>query len=88
MATYWVHSQNRQHPKYISTDLGQFPKKHQPGKWRLITDLSFPEGSSIINDAIDPDICSLSYITVRTVAAAAMALGKGSLIAKIDVKSA
>ena len=31
---------------------GVVPKKHQPGKWRLITDLSFPEKKSV-NDAID-----------------------------------
>jgi len=39
---------------------GVIPKPHQPGKWRLITDLSFPNGSSI-NDGIDPQLCSLSY---------------------------
>lgn len=61
---------------------GVIPKKHQPGKWRLITDLSFPEGAN----AISPEISSLSYTTVGQVAAAAMALGKGSLIAKIDIK--
>lgn len=66
---------------------GVIPKKYQPGKWRLITDLSFPENASI-NDAIDPDLCSMSYITVEQVAARAISLGKGSLIAKIDVKSA
>ena len=38
---------------------GVIPKKHQPGKWRMITDLSFPEGHSI-NDAIDSEACSLS----------------------------
>lgn len=27
--------------------LGAIPKKHQPGKWRVITDLSFPNGASI-----------------------------------------
>ena len=31
---------------------GVVPKKHQMGKWQLITDLSFPEESSI-NDGID-----------------------------------
>ena len=63
------------------------PKKHQPGKWRLITDLSFPEGASV-NDAIDPRLCSLKYVTVEQVAKKAMQLGIGSLIAKIDIKSA
>ena len=66
---------------------GIIPKKHQPGKWRLITDLSFPDGASV-NDAIDPTLCSLKYITVDQVAQQAVLLGKGSLIAKIDIKAA
>ena len=53
----------------------------------MITDLSFPEGHSI-NDAIDPEACSLSYITEDQVAHHAVKLGRGSLIAKIDIKSA
>ena len=66
---------------------GVISKKHQPGKWRLITDLSFPEGKSV-NDSIDPKLCSLKYITVERVAKETLALGKGSLIAKIDIKAA
>lgn len=66
---------------------GCIPKKHQSGKWRLITDLSFPKGFSI-NDAIDPKLCSLTYTTVDEVAHAAMLAGRGSLMAKIDIKSA
>ena len=66
---------------------GVIPKKHQPGKWRLITDLSFPEGASV-NSTIDTKLCSLKYITVEEVAKQAVALGRGSLIAKIDIKSA
>ena len=31
--------------------IGVIPKKHQAGKWRLIVDLSYPEGQSI-NDGI------------------------------------
>ena len=34
------------------------PKGHNTGKWRLITDLLFPEGASV-NDGIDPILCSL-----------------------------
>ena len=64
-----------------------YPKKHQPGKWRLITDLSFPEGASVI-DAIDPALCSLEYTSVEQVAEAALKLGSGSLLAKIDIKHA
>ena len=66
---------------------GVIPKKHQQGKWHLITDLSFPEGKSV-NDLIDPKLCSLKYITVEQVAKEAIALENGSLIAKIDIKAA
>ena len=45
---------------------GVIPKKHQPGKCWLITDLSFPEGA-IVNDAINSELCSLSYVTVEEV---------------------
>ena len=42
---------------------GVIPKPHQPGKWRLIVDLSAPKGFSV-NDGIPPDLCSLSYASV------------------------
>ena len=61
--------------------------KGQSGKWRLITDLSYPQGHSV-NDAIDPDLCSLTYTTVEKVARRVMGLGKGALMAKVDIESA
>ena len=70
-------------PKVHINKFGAIPKKHQPGKWRLITDLSFPEGKSM-NDAIDTKLCSLEYITVDNMTDVAMSLGVGALIAKID----
>ena len=66
---------------------GVVPKGHLPGKWRLITDLSFPPGSSV-NDGIDPAFCSLSYLSIDTVASAVSKLGPGSLLAKVDIESA
>ena len=66
---------------------GVIPKKHQPGKWQLITDLSFPENQSV-NDAIDPGLRSLTYTSVDQVVQAALQLGKGALLAKTDIKSA
>ena len=42
-------------PRVHINRFGVIPKRHQPGKWRLITDLSFPEGNSI-NDVINPDM--------------------------------
>ena len=41
---------------------GVILKKHQQGKWQLITELSFPKGASV-NDAIDSSLCSRTYIT-------------------------
>ena len=67
--------------------IGVIPKGHTPGKWRLITDLSFPPGRSV-NDGIDPGLCSMSYITVDTVAKKLASLGPGALMAKVDVESA
>ena len=67
--------------------MGVIPKGHVPGRWHLITDLSYPEGASV-NDGIDPQLCSLQYITVDEVAQSAMQLGRGTLFAKLDVKAA
>ena len=67
--------------------MGVVPKGHVPGKWRLITDLSHPEGASV-NDGIRRDLCSLRYTSVEIVATAAQRLGAGALLAKIDIKSA
>ena len=39
---------------------GVIPKKDKLGKWRLIIDLSVPEGSNI-NDGIAKELCSLAY---------------------------
>ena len=59
----------------------------RPRKFRLITDLSFPPGQSI-NDGIDPGLCSLVYTTVDKVASQAAALGRGALLAKVDIEAA
>ena len=67
--------------------MGVIPKKHQPGKWRLIVDLSSPTGASI-NDFVDPGLCSLSYASVEDAAAFVFRAGKGALLAKLDIKSA
>ena len=66
---------------------GVIPKKHAPGKWRLIVELSSPKKFSI-NDGIDPSWCLQSYVTVDRVARQAGKLGRGALMAKVDVKSA
>lgn len=66
---------------------GVIPKKHAQNEWRMILDLSSPEGSSV-NDGVDPALCSLTYPSVRDAIAEIARLGKGALLAKVDVKSA
>ncbi len=46
-----------------SNCFGVIPKPHQPGRWRLITDLSYHKCGSV-NDGIDPALCSMLYSTV------------------------
>lgn len=67
--------------------IGVILKGHTPGKWRLITNLSFPEAASV-NDGISPMLCSITYTTVEKVAIAAMSLGQGALLAKLAIKAA
>ena len=66
---------------------GVIPKKNTPGKWRLIVDLSSPEGHSV-NDGIDREQCSFSYTSVDEVAGVILQLGQGAMLAKMDIKQA
>lgn len=70
-----------------TSPIGLIPKPHQPGKWRLIVDLSFPNGSSV-NDAIPVDLCHLHYASVQDAASLIRQLGVGTLLAKLDVQQA
>ena len=79
--------QSHQLPEQHINRMGVVPKGHTPGSWRLITDLSYPEGGSV-NDGIDSRLCSLRYTSVEAVALAAQQLGKGAQMAKLDIKSA
>ena len=63
------------------------PKKNKPNKRRLILDLSSPDGQSV-NDGIDKDLVSLTYISVDDVAAVIRRAGKGALLGKMDIKQA
>ena len=41
-----------------------------------------------MNEGIDPELCSLSYVSVDEIANIVMHLGTGALMAKVDVESA
>lgn len=66
---------------------GVIPKSHQPDKWRLIFDLSSPDGHSV-NEGIPKELCSMSYISVDDAVRHILDSGPGTLLAKIDIKSA
>ena len=80
-----VHS-SAKHLVHLSC-FGVIPKKHQPGKWRLIVDLSSPTGASV-NDFIDPSLCSLKYASVDDPAEIVFRSGRQTQMAKLDIKSA
>ena len=67
--------------------IGLIPKGGQPGKFRLIVDLSSPRGASV-NDGIDPELCSLSYSSVDEAVRRVQQSGPWALMAKLDLKLA
>ena len=69
------------------SSFGVIPKKGQPGKWRLIVDLSSPGGASV-NDGINPDEFTLHYISVDQIIRMVSQFGRGALMAKFDVEAA
>lgn len=79
--------QQAQCPVVQISRFGVIPKNHQPNKWRLIVDLSYPEGHSV-NDSIPKALCSLSYITVDDAIDVIAQSGPNTLLAKVDIKSA
>ena len=66
---------------------GVIPKQNQPGKWRLILDLSSPSTYSV-NDGIDKSWCSMRYASVDDAVNRILATGPGTLLAKMDIEHA
>lgn len=73
-------------PQVHVSPFGVIPKS-EPGKWRLILDLSSPKGNSV-NDGVDRQLSSLSYVSVDDIAERVMLKGRGALMAKFDLKEA
>ena len=57
---------------------GVIPKPHQPGKWRLSTDLFSKEGSSI-NDMVAGQLCSLMHTSVEEAVSWIKVIERGDL---------
>ena len=74
-------------PFVHTSSLGAVPKKHSINKWRLILDLSHPNGHSV-NDDISRSLCSLSYTKVDHTVQKILSSGQGTLLAKIDIENA
>ena len=74
-------------PNLHISSFGVIPKKGQPGKWRLIVDLSSPWGASV-NEGINPDDFSLQYVRVDEIISMVGKYGRGALMAKFDVEAA
>ena len=66
--------------------LGIIPKS-TPGEWRLILHQSYLLYQSV-NDGIAKELCSLQYQTVDQAISDITKLGKGTILAKIDIKHA
>ena len=48
MVSCWAPFDRSEVPEVHLNRFGVIPKSSQPGKWRLIVDLSHPEGKSVI----------------------------------------
>ena len=75
-----------EHHVHVSP-FGVIPKKHKPGRWRLIFDLSAPDGASV-NDGVSKVDSSLSYVSIDDITQCILDCGQGALLAKMDVKEA
>ena len=72
-------------PVFACSPLGCVPKK--PDSWRLILDLSAPAGCSV-NDGIPVEHGAVQYVRFDQIIRMIAQLGRGALIAKVDLKHA
>lgn len=78
---------NPSFPLSVHTSCFGVIPKGPSGKWRLIVDMLAPEGVSV-NDGIDESLYTLSYVGIDNAITGIVSYGMGTLLAKIDVKSA
>ena len=78
---------SRVRPELHISRFGVIPKRSQPGKWRLIVDLSAPDEHSV-NAGIPTELCSLRYPSLDAAARLIMTQGRGALMSKLDIKEA
>ena len=71
----------------IINRFGVIPKAHKPGRWRLIMDLSHPQGFSV-NDGVSAADSSMVYSLVDDAAHIISSLSRNAIMAKTDISSA
>ena len=64
--------------KIHPSPLGEIPKKHKLGKWRLIVNLSTLAGASI-SDNISTEWSSVSYVSVDHLSSLVISTGRGAV---------
>ena len=83
----WILGESPQVSGIQLSPFGVIPKKGKPGRWRLIVNLSAPEGCSV-NDGIAKELSRVEYASLDDVVSRILELGKGAMMAKTDVKAA
>ena len=73
-------------PNFRTSPIGVVPKK-EPNKFRIITDLSSPRGASV-NEFIPDCEARVQFENFDSAVNLVARLGKNSLLAKLDIKSA
>ena len=70
----------------VTSSVGVVPKSTS-GKFRVIVDLSRPEGASV-NDQLLRELTHVAYSSIEDASLAMHALGQGAQLAKIDIRDA
>ena len=73
-------------PSLYINRFGLIPKS-EPNQWKMIIDLSFPAGASV-DDFIPGIVVSVKYASVDDAIGFIIKCGRGTLMAKFDIKSA
>lgn len=71
---------------FVSSPLGVVPKS-EPGKFRVIHDLSFPKSNSV-NSMIPDENSTVQYDSIDNVTVLLRKFGQGALMAKTDIQDA
>ena len=71
------------HQQVHTSLIGVIPKS-EPGKWRLILDLLFPEETGV-NAGISKELSMLAYVSLAEVFDNILTLGPGCLLTIIDI---